>query len=242
MKKLKKLWPNFFIIWVSLLLVTPLFAQQDLDRIEEEHKTQDLDKVIHEFNQNQKQHLDSIEETSPEENQVSEDLNQNEAEANRQDFQQKVKATGYGLSNQSLTSAMKENLKLFHSMSEKEIEKIVRERFSSNPKVHHFLQENPKYVLFLVKLLKDKEAAIKLVEITEQKDKLVQMGLWLLASFVVGFVFSRICKLFTFGFLSWIFFFFVRLIVMTSFRFWIIYHFFGAELAPSVRIAKEVWF
>jgi hypothetical protein len=125
-------------------------------------------------------------------------------------------------------------------MSEEEITALVKESSKQGPYAH-YLEENPRLTLFIVKMFRDKHAILDLFKITQDKDKLKEYIFVLVGTLFFGLIFAKILKNTEGGFLAALILFIFRYSVMTVLRLWITYFYFSKELDATIKIFTKTF-
>lgn len=125
-------------------------------------------------------------------------------------------------------------------MTEKQISDEITANINSNT-AKNLLKKYPKIGIFLAKLLKDRNAVKKLFALMTMTEELKKAGLWLLGTFLAGFILNRFLFKANQSFLSKLRSLFIRFLILNGARLAIIVHFYGDNLGPTYKIAKKVF-
>ena len=123
-------------------------------------------------------------------------------------------------------------------------EKELIAQLKDNTKNSHLaplIEMFPTVTIFMVRLLKDREALPSLAKILENRDRLIKYAYWMLGTIVLGFVFKFIFKRDNAGlfesFLNYLF----RFCLIMAIRIGVTYYFFAAELDPSIKVFSKTF-
>jgi hypothetical protein len=109
-------------------------------------------------------------------------------------------------------------------------------------RAHDFFVRFPKLILYVVRLLRDKQALSDATKILEDRKKLIRYSAIMISTFILGILLSRFFRSNKESILYSITLFFIRLGIMFSLRAYILIYFYGSELSRSFDIFKETFF
>lgn len=126
-------------------------------------------------------------------------------------------------------------------ISEKELINQLNDN-SKNSYLGPVLQKFPILAVFMVRMIRDQQALPNLAKILENRDRLIHFAYWMLGSFVLGVIITFLFKRSGSGIIESMLNYILRFALMFSIRIFIIYYFFAAELAPSVKVFTKTFF
>ena len=142
--------------------------------------------------------------------------------------------------NSDLALSVKMALEPLQSMSEEELIKRIKEGIKE-PQMKAQVEKYPKFLIYTVKLIKDKEAVPSLVKIAEDRSRLIQFGSVMLFTIIFGFFLRKLFHREDRSFVGVIGFFFLRTFILLALRIYVINYIFSTELAPAIRILKTLF-
>jgi hypothetical protein len=225
---------------------------------EEVHDTQKLDKVLKDYNKDQKKVLQDAEsikdmettgEISEEEFGKGKVLDPESVKELESSHEAMVSAfSNIGKKKKTpkdkkpkYSEVIKSTLAPLQKLSEEELVLMLKEntRESSAAKyVDHF----PQIMLIAVRLIKDKDALPEMAKILDDQDKLIHYSGMMIATFLVGFLLRRfMAKEGRTIFVS-LSLWFIRFLIMSGLRIAVTIFFFGEELTPAFKVLTRTIF
>jgi hypothetical protein len=235
---------KYLLLFLGLCLSGPYtFAQTDSKtaetHVQEEHDTENLDKVFKDYNKDQEKVLKDVETIKKMESidEISEKEIGTEPESpSNKVFQKKLSAQQF--KNKSHYEALKFAFAPLQKLSEAELVALLKEKTVGST-TGQYLQHFPKLALFSVRVIKDPEALPLLGRIVDQQDKLIHFGGVMLCTIILGFLLKRLFKKDGRSVLASLGFWFTRFLILSALRFAILMYFFGQEVEPTLRIAGK---
>ncbi len=129
----------------------------------------------------------------------------------------------------------------FKDKSVKDIENDILSQ-AEGSYLHKFLQKFPKMLTYVATLMKDKEALPKASKIIEDHEKLKTAGLWMLGTFALSFILSKLLIHAGQGIFKRLWMYFLKSSILWGVRIGILVHFYGEYLNPMYKIFKKVFF
>ena len=218
---------------------------------QEEHDTQDLEKLLKRYNTDQetilqdanKLHSDS----GPDEVKESEisEMPQSAAPSapKSRDPVAEMYEAGMRSRNKSevistkLSNSVRLALLPLQKLSEKELLKRLDESTKESG-VRPYMNQFPSATIFAVRLIKDPESIPSMVKILEDKDRLIWFGSAMLTTIIFGFFLKRFMHREGRSFPKAALYFFVRLYIMFIIRIAVVYYFYNVELTPAAKVFK----
>lgn len=245
---------QFFVLFQGLHFGDLVFSQEpDSNRegievgidAQEQHDTRDLEELLKKYNKDQVKVIEDNSKIHNIESQ-SEDSEMREFELEAAALNTKIaqihkkKKDDKVTTNEKLSESVRLVLQPLQILSEKELESLLLET-SKTSKLKIFFEKFPKAVTFSVGIIKNKEAIPSLVSVVENKPRLLNFSVLMLATFLVGLFLKKLFFKKDRSFLGLIFFFIIRIQLMFLLRVVIIYYFFSKELTPASIVFKKVF-
>ena len=235
------LYLGLFFIGPNLLADTN--SETNPDTIQEDHDTKNLDKLLIDYNKDQKKVLNDAAKIN--ENDENNDLTEKELGVNQNANVIKSslfkKVDPSSLKKIKYSEALKVTLEPLQKMSEPELVNLLKEN-SKNSTAAVYISRYPKITLFTVRLIKDKEAMPNLGKILDDEQNLIRFSGLMLTTIILGFFLKQFMKkdgrTIALAFTLWFF----RFLIITSLRIGILIYFFGPELTPTFKIATKTFF
>jgi len=260
LKKLQlKIYKCLFIVSLLFLILKRegiAFSQDNPDspkeasspsanNLEEDHDTKDLEDLLKKYNKDQikviedNSKLHNIDSSKSDNEEMESEI---EALANTKkvEFGKPQKKVEMPSKDDKLSNSIRIALGPLQSLSDKELEARFIEA-SKQSKFYPYIEKFPKSIVFGARLIKDKEAIPSLVQIVEDKKRLITCGAILILSIFVGLTLKKLFHSDKRSFLGVIFFFLLRVYLMLFLRIGIIYYYFSNELKPTVEVFKKVF-
>ena len=271
----KKYQLNFFkIVFILGLLILegPCFAQNpenpttnptitvDSERApealpQEEHDTQDLEKLLKRYNTDQEKILedanklhtetggnevhDSEIEGMPHSEVVTEEAIVRDSVKDIYEEGMRSRKKTKVISSE-LSNSVRMALEPLQKLSEKELLKRMDESTRNSP-VRPYMNQFPNITIFAVRLIKDTESIPSIVKIFEDKDRLIWFASAMLCTVLFGFVLKKIMHREGRSFFKAVLYFFVRVYIMFGIRVAVVYYFYSAEFTPAARVFKNTF-
>jgi hypothetical protein len=223
---------------------------------EESHNTKDLDKLLERYNTDSKKVLEDnskindgedasksevldsdIEKMKPSEDPVK-SVSINVSKKTKEDIAAKIAASKANSS--ELSTSVRIALEPLQRLSEKELLKRLDES-TKDSSVRPYMDKFPNFTVFVVRLIKDKESIPSVVKILENRDRLIRFVGVMIGTLVFAFILKRVMRREGRSFIRSAFYFILRSFIMFGIRVFIIYWFFGAELAPVMKIFNHTF-
>lgn len=213
--------------------------------VQEQHDTKDLEELLKKYNKDQ---VKVIEDNSKihniESNSEDSEMREFELEAaalNTKIAQIHKKKTNDKIpTNEKLSESVRLVLQPLQILSEKELESLLLET-SKNSKLKPLFEKFPKTVTFSVGMIKNKDAIPSMVSVVEDKPRLLNFAVFMLATILVGLFLKKLFFNKDRSFLGLIFFFIIRIQLMFFLRVGIIYYFYSKEFTPASIVFKKVF-
>ncbi len=132
-------------------------------------------------------------------------------------------------------------LTALQSLPEAELLEKLKETIKGTSTEVYFTR-NPKFTVFMVRLIKSPDAIPKIVSIADDQDKLIRFIGIMVSTILVGFFLKRFFKKEGRSVLAALGFWFLRFLILSALRFAIILYFYGAEITPTLNIAAKTFF
>ena len=221
---------------------------------EEEHDTQDLEKLLKRYNRDQEAILNDA-------NKLHGDLGSNvvhEDEINEMPHSE-VKPTPKN--NDALTEVYEAGMrsrkkgeilptKLSNSvrfvlqplqkLSEAELLKRLDESTLDSP-IRAYIAQFPNLTKYFIRLIKDSESIPSLIKILEDKETLIRFIGVMLLTIVVGILLKKYMHKEGRSFPKAALYFFMRLAIMLILRVAVVYYFYSKELTPAAKVFKSTF-
>ena len=249
LKFLLKAFLNLFILlFLGLFLIGPKIyadttSETNQDTIQEDHDTKNLNKILIDYNKDQKKVIDDTEKIIESDDQV-ELIDQEliEYHDSIRSKSSKLKKIDPGtLKKIKYSEALKVALEPLQKMSEPELVNLLKENSKSSAAAVYIVRY-PELSLFAIRLIKDKDAIPFLGKIIDDQDKLIKFIGIMLCTFIFAILLKQFMKkegrkVFT-ALGLWLF----RFLLISSFRLWLLIYFYGTELSPTFKIATNTFF
>lgn len=214
----------------------------------EEHDTQDLDKLLKEYNTNQEKILEDA-------NKLHSEINSKEVEeseinelphsevTNVKDpvdafYEAGIKSRQKsGTNSTELSKSVRLALGPLQKLSEKDLLQRLDES-TRESSLRPYMDKFPNVTIFAVRLIKDEESIPSMVKILEDRDRLIHFAGIMLGTIIFGFLLKRLMHREKRSFLRAALYFFARIYIMFVIRVAVVYYFYSAELTPAARIFK----
>lgn len=245
---------QIFILLLGLLFGDLVFSQgPDSNRedaevgidAQEQHDTKDLEELLKKYNKDQVKVI--------EDNSKIHNIESNSEDSEIRDFEIEAGALNSKISqihkikneekinpNEKLSESVRLVLQPLQILSEKKLESLLLET-SKTSKLKPFFEKFPKAVTFSVGMIKNKEAIPSLVSVVEDKPRLLNFGVFMLATILVGLFLKKLFFSKDRSFLGLIFFFIIRIQLMLFLRVGIVYYFYSKEFTPASDVFKKVF-
>ena len=220
-----------------------IIATESTSENNEDLDTQNLNKLLIDYNKNQQKILNNAKDTKDNTLEHSKEEVVEDFKDQKNIKQKKINADpkNTNLKNIKYSEAIKVALAPLQKMSESELSKLLRDNTagSSSGKL---ISRYPNVILFSVRLIKDKLAIANLAKIIDDQKKLINFSGIMLSTFLISFFLKYFLKKSGRSILKAISIWFLRFMIMISIRLGVIIYFFGEELAPTFKIAIRMLF
>lgn len=215
--------------------------------IQEEHDTQNLEKLLKDYNKDAEKVLKNAKTLEEMNTNTSGDLSEEELrkvnvtteEVHSKTYRKKIDPKD--LKKVKYSEAMRVALEPLQKMHENQLVTILRSN-TEGSSMAPYIERYPKLTLFAVRLIKEPEALPSLAKIVDDQDKLIRFGGIMLLTILVGFLLKRLMKKEGRSVLEALGFWFFRFLIMTSLRFGILIYFYGKEIEPTFSVAAKTFF
>lgn len=136
--------------------------------------------------------------------------------------------------------AMSKMLKRYQSMSVEEIQNEMLVT-TKGTKSHYFFSKYPKLLEFMARIYQDQQAIPRAMEMMDDRDKLKQVGLYMLGTIILSFILGKIMIRPTMGLMKRLTMRMTRTFMIWGLRGGILVYFYGYYLSPMWRISKTVF-
>jgi hypothetical protein len=136
--------------------------------------------------------------------------------------------------------AMTKMLKRYQNMSVEDIEKEILTG-SQGTKTHYFFKKYPKSLEFMARTYQDPQAIPRAIEMMDDRDKLKQVGIYMLGTIIISFLLGKIMIRPNMGLMKRLTMRLTRAVMIWGLRGGILVYFYGYYLSPMWRIAKTVF-
>jgi hypothetical protein len=247
----KYLFLGLFFIGLNLLAHADIQNQKDSqieNQIDEDHDTQNLDKLLIDYNKNQEKVLKNAAQFIPKES--SSEITDQELEliqSTGQNDEEKVlrkktkKKISPNLKKIKYSEALKVALEPLQKMSESELIKLLKDN-TKDSSAADYINRFPKLAIFTVRLIKDKDALPNMAKILDDQDRLIHFAAIMITTMIFAFFLKYLMKGEGRSVFKALSFWFLRFLIISSLRIGIIFYFFSIELAPIVNITTKTFF
>ena len=222
---------------------------------QEEHDTQDLEKLLKRYNTDQEKILedanklhtetagdevhDSEIEGMPHSEVVTEEavVRDSVKDIFEEGMQSRKKSK---VISSELSNSVRMALEPLQKLSEKELLKRMDESTRNSP-VRAYMDQFPNITIFAVRLIKDTESIPSIVKIFEDKDRLIWFAGAMLCTVIFGFALKKFMHREGRSFFKAVLYFFVRLYIVFAVRIAVVYYFYSAEFTPAARVFKNTF-
>ena len=214
----------------------------------EEHDTKDLEQLLKRYNTDAEKVINDnnkLQETDASKSEVTDsDIDEirpeDQFEKAAATFAKKKAKVEEPVTTGKFSDDIRIPLSRLQQLSEEDLLKLLKEN-SRDSKLGPYLDQFPKFTLFTVRLIKDKEAIPSVVKIVENKDKLIWFAGVMISTFLLGFLLERIMRKEGRSILGSIGLYMVRVLIMTVVRFVILMYFYSAEITPALNVGKKIF-
>ena len=231
------------------------------NEIQEDHNTKDLDKVLRDYNKDSEKVLKDAEKLVPKEGEtteVQEGLSEKELGDGKvvdPNDEEALEKAHMGMLNQKSVkkNPVPENLKKvkyadairvalasLQTLSEAELVKLLKENTKGSGAAQYF-DRFPLLSTFAVRLIKDPEAMPRFVSIADDTDRLIRFGGLMVGTILVGVILKRIFRKEGRGIPAALGFWFLRFMILSSLRLFLLYSYYGKEIGPAMKIANKTF-
>lgn len=110
-----------------------------------------------------------------------------------------------------------------------------------NSQLAPLIEMFPMATLFMVRLLKDRQALPLLAQILENRDRLIKYAYWMVGTIILGFIFKFIFKRDNAGLIESMLNYLFRFCLMFGIRIAVTYYFFAVELDPTIKVFNKTF-
>ena len=234
---------------------TVINAEKHAETPQEEHDTQDLEKLLKKYNTDSETILKDADKlhTDTNTNEVKESEIESmprsevvtEAPAAKNALEE-VYETGMKsrqrpkVISSELSNSVRLALEPLQKLSEKELLKRLDESTKESA-ARPYMEQFPNITIFAVRLIKDKESIPSMVKILEDRDRLIWFAGIMLSTILLGIILKRIMHREGRSFLKAALYFFIRMYIMFAIRVAIVYYFYSVEFAPAAKVFKATF-
>ncbi len=220
-------------------------------QITEDHDTHELNKVLSDYNKDQEKVLKDVSQLSkqaetlgPTEDDIEAEtpnplLNENKLPGMFKPQKKIIKV------NESQKVKYSEQLRLalvpLQSMKEDQLVGLLIEN-TKGTQAYTYIEKFPLLALFTVRLIKDKDALPLLAKTLDNQEKYLKFVSCMISTFIFSFFLKRFLKRDGRTIIKSVSFWFVRFILVTLLRVWILFFFFSAEITPTLNITTKTFF
>lgn len=229
-------------------------AEKSTESPEEEHDTQDLEKLLKRYNTDSEKILKDADK-------LHNDTNTNEVKESEIESMPRSEVTELHTTRDALEEVIDTGLKSRHKpkvisseisnsvrlaleplqkLSEKELLKQLDDS-TKDSSVRPYMNQFPNIMLFSVRLIKDKESIPSMAKILEDKDRLIWFAGVMLFTVVFGFILKKVMHREGRSFLKAVLYFFIRMYIVFAVRVAVVYYFFSVELTPAAKVFKATF-
>lgn len=229
-------------------------AEKPADPPQEEHDTQDLEKLLKRYNTDSEKILKDADKLHSDTN--TNEVKESEIESmptsevttehHRRDALEEVIDTGFKSRNKpkvisnKLSESVRMALEPLQKLSEPELLKRLDEN-TKDSALRPYMDQFPNITIFAIRLIKDKESLPSMVKILEDRDRLVWFAGAMLSTIILGFILKRIMHREGRSFLKAALYFFIRMYIMFAIRVAIVYYFYSVEFTPAAKVFKATF-
>lgn len=221
---------------------------------QEEHDTQDLEKLLQRYNTDQKKILEDTSKLHLEGNgdgTVVDDRDIEEmrgspvdsetvlAEATKKAMNKALAKKPKVISSE-LSNSVRMALEPLQQLSEEELIKRMDEA-TKDSSVRPYMNQFPNSTLFAIRLIKDKESIPSMVKIVEDRDRFVWFIGVMLSTIIFGYFLKKFMHREGRPFWKSVLYFFGRMYLLFGIRVGIVIYFFNNELAPAAKVFKKTF-
>lgn len=234
---------------------TIINAEKPTEAPEEEHDTQDLEKLLKRYNTDSEKILKDADKlhNDTNTNEVKESEIESmprsevvtETQVSRDAFEEVIDT---GLKSRKkpkvISSDFSNSVRLALEPLQKLSEKDLLKRLDESTKdsaARPYMDQFPNITIFAVRLIKDKESIPSMAKIVEDRDRLIWFAGAMLSTILFGFILKRIMHREGRSFLKAVLYFFIRMYVVFAVRVAIVYYFFSVELTPAAKVFKATF-
>lgn len=226
------------------------FAQNDTDQgqvqqiqqIQEEHDTKDLNKLLNDYNKDQQKVMNDAETIQKMDSSTHDELGEGELEI--APVKKRVSKKQWPVENLNkvkYSDALRIALEPLQKMSEAELLMLLKNNTNGSASAE-YIKKFPKLALFSVKVIKDKDALPSFAKVLDDQNKLIHFVAIMLFTILFGFFLKHLFKKEGRGIPMAILVWFVRFFILSSVRLAIIYYFYSHEITPALNLAYKTLF
>lgn len=241
------------VISLGLLLGGGLLNLKANDSsVDEEHQTKDLEDLLDKYQKDSKAVLDAYSHFDENGNTLSEEdmksledsgLNDSQKKsvinsdknASRKGYLQALRKKNKGQEELTVKEQVALALAPLQSLDDKRLTEVIN-RAIDGSHLKIVAQKFPNFSELLKNIIKSEEAIPGIVNIAEDKQRLIYFAAAILTSFIIGFLSKRIFYGRHYGCVGTVVGFILHCIFMTAIRIGIVIYFFGQDLSPTFKI------
>lgn len=233
---------------------TIINAEKPAEAPEEEHDTQDLEKLLKRYNTDSEKILKDADKlhNDTNTNEVKESEIESmpgsevtEVQVTRDAFEEVIDT---GLKSRKkpkvissdFSNSVRMALEPLQKLSEKDLLKRLDES-TKDSVARPYMDQFPNITIFAVRLIKDKESIPSMAKILEDKDRLIWFAGAMLSTILFGFILKRVMHREGRSFLKAVLYFFIRMYIVFAVRVAIVYYFYSVELTPAAKVFKATF-
>lgn len=232
---------------------TIIDTEKPTESPQEEHDTQDLEKLLKRYNTDSEKILKDADK-------LHNDTNTNEVkeseiesmprsevtETHTRDAFEEVIDTGLKsrhkpkVISSEISNSVRLALEPLQKLSEKDLLKRLDEATKQSI-ARPYMEQFPNITIFAVRLIKDKESIPSMVKILEDRDRLIWFAGTMLFTIVFGFILKKVMHREGRSFLKAALYFFIRMYIVFAVRVAVVYYFYSVEFTPAAKVFKATF-
>ncbi|MEA9358499.1 hypothetical protein SHI21_19845 [Bacteriovorax sp. PP10] len=233
---------------------TIIDAEKPTESPQEEHDTQDLEKLLKRYNTDSEKILKDADKlhNDTNTNEVKESEIESmprsevtEVHAPRDAFEEVIDT---GLKSRhkpkvissDISNSVRMALEPLQKLSEKDLLKRLDESTKESV-ARPYMDQFPNITIFAVRLIKDKESIPSMAKILEDKDRLIWFVGAMLSTILFGFILKKVMHREGRSFLKAVLYFFIRMYIVFAVRVAIVYYFYSVEFTPAAKVFKATF-
>jgi hypothetical protein len=220
-------------------------------QITEDHDTHELNKVLSDYNKDQEKVLKDVSQLSNQAGATGRTEDDIDVETSKPLLNEN-KLPGIFKPQKKLNKINEapkvkysEQLRLalvpLQSMKEEQLVFLLQEN-TKGTQAYTYIEKFPILALYAVRLIKDKDALPLLAKTLDNQEKYLKFVSCMISTFIFSFFLKRFLKRDGRTIIKSVSFWFVRFILVTLLRVWILFFFFTAEITPALNITTKTFF